>query len=227
MSAGTLSPWFDQIHFDNVGVPLAGGLIFSYLSGSSTPTPTFQDSDLLVPNTNPVVLNAAGRCTMFLAALSYKFILTNASGSVIKTQDGVGSVGLSNSGVNVIETFGGDASSPIVATSYPSGATFDKCHAGSGWWLLDSGSLPAGTYKLQGMLMGSLSATVTIALVNLTDGAPDTPIASISSASTTGALVTSSAITFATAGASKTYAIKGKVDQGNGFAWLCNVIKVA
>ena len=227
MSAGTLAPWWDETHFDNAGLPLAGGLVYAYLAGTSTPTPTYQDSDLLVPNTNPVVLNAAGRCTIYLANLSYKLILTTPSGGVIKTQDGVGSVGLTNSGVNVIQTFGGDPTSPITATSYPSGATFDKCHAGSGWWVLDSGSLPTGTYKLQGMLMGSLSATVTVALVNLTDGAPDTPIATISSASTTGASVTSSAITFAVAGASKTYAIKGKVDTGNGFAWLCNVIKVA
>lgn len=107
--------------------------------------------------------------------------------------------------------FGGLASwigTPL--TSFPSGATFDKLAPNTDVVAFDSASLPAGTYKLQAVLAAEGGATVTLSLVNLSDGAPDTAIVSITSTSATGQQQTSSAITFATGGASKTYGVKVK-----------------
>ena len=47
-------------------VPNDGGFIFTYEAGTSTPQATYTDSDLLVPNTNPIVLDSDGQCTMYL-----------------------------------------------------------------------------------------------------------------------------------------------------------------
>jgi len=66
--------------FDDSGKPLAGGLLFSYLAGSSTPQPTYADAALTTPNANPVVLSASGRAVVYLAAVNYKFDLQNSAG---------------------------------------------------------------------------------------------------------------------------------------------------
>ena len=47
-------------------VPNAGGFIFVYEAGTSTPQPTYTDSDLTVPNTQPIELDINGQCTMYL-----------------------------------------------------------------------------------------------------------------------------------------------------------------
>jgi len=226
MSVGTLAPYAFPQYFDNDGDPLDGGLLYTYLAGTSTLATTYSDADLLVAHTNPIVLTAGGRCKIYLANLNYKFILQDANGVVIDSTDPVTSVGLSTSGgVGTVFTFGGDSASPITSTTYPSGATVDKCHAGTGLLLLDSATL-AGTYKLQGMLLAQFGDVVTVALVNLTDGAPDTPLVTLTSVSTTGEVVTSSAITFASPGVTKTYGIKAKTAAGSGFAWGVQLVKV-
>lgn len=47
--------------FTDVGIVLAGGKITTYAAGTSTPTTTWTDSSGGVANTNPIVLNSAGR----------------------------------------------------------------------------------------------------------------------------------------------------------------------
>jgi hypothetical protein len=128
-------------------------------------------------------------------------------------------------GAGLIQDMGGDSTSPITDTAYPSGATFDKCHAGTALFIANSTNLP-GTYVFKGMLMGNDGATVTLELVNLTD-APDTLITSISSNSTTGAFVTSGSIAWAAPGSNKTYGLKAKVDTGSGFAWALSLVRIA
>lgn len=179
-----------------------------------------------MPNTNPIVLTAGGRYKVYLAPLSYKFILKDAAGVVIDTTDPVGSVGLITSGVYDIFSFFGDPTSPISNTAYPSGTTFDLCHAGTAIYAIDSINISPGTYVLTGMILAT-GGTATVALVNLSDGAPDTPIATMMGTSATGATATSGAITFASAGGVKNYGIKVKVSSGTGFAWAIQLVKTA
>jgi hypothetical protein len=49
--------------FDASGNPLAGGKVYFYQAGTTTPQTTYSDSGGTTPNTNPLVLNSAGRLT--------------------------------------------------------------------------------------------------------------------------------------------------------------------
>ena len=79
-----------QQFFDNNGVPLAGGLIYTYQAGSSTPLVTYTDNAGTIANANPIVLDSAGRVPneiWLLQGYSYKFIIQNASGTSLITLD--------------------------------------------------------------------------------------------------------------------------------------------
>jgi len=73
------------------GRPYAGGLLYFYFSGTSVPTPTYQDEALSIPNTNPVVLDSAGDAgNIFLdPGITYKVKLTDSSNNPIWTFDPV------------------------------------------------------------------------------------------------------------------------------------------
>jgi hypothetical protein len=76
--------------FDDLGDVLAGGLLYTYEAGTTTPLATYQDVNGSTPNANPVVLNSAGRATVRLTVgVSYKYILKDADGNTIATQDHV------------------------------------------------------------------------------------------------------------------------------------------
>jgi hypothetical protein len=75
---------------DNDGAPLTGGLLYSYISGSTTNKATYSDRDMAVAhaNANPVVLDARGEAVIYGAGL-YKLILRDSDGTLIWTQDEV------------------------------------------------------------------------------------------------------------------------------------------
>src|SRR6478672_7841798 len=81
----TKSQWFD-----NSGNPLASGKLFTFLAGTSTPTPSFTDSTGAVQNTNPVILDAAGRADVWLTAgTSYKIVMQNSLGVQQWSEDNI------------------------------------------------------------------------------------------------------------------------------------------
>ena len=72
------------------GIPLAGGKLYTYQAGSSTPFTTYTDVDGHIANTNPIILNADGRLpaeVWLTAGYSYKFVLKDASDVLIATYD--------------------------------------------------------------------------------------------------------------------------------------------
>lgn len=77
---------------DASGIPLAGGFLFSYAAGTTTPLATYQDSLGAAANTNPIVLDSAGEAVIFLAAAAYKIVLQDLNGVVQWTQDNVSAV---------------------------------------------------------------------------------------------------------------------------------------
>lgn len=93
MASVLLSPFGNgQQFFDNNGVPLAGGLIYTYQAGSSTPLVTYTDNGGTVANANPIVLDASGRPPQeiwLLTGYSYKFILQTADAVLIQTLDNI------------------------------------------------------------------------------------------------------------------------------------------
>lgn len=92
MATGTVmpSPWFTG--FDDNGNPLVGGKLYTYAAGTTTAQATYSDVSLTTPNANPVVLDSAGRATVYLLASSYKFVLKDSAGNTIRTQDNVSAV---------------------------------------------------------------------------------------------------------------------------------------
>ncbi len=75
----TVSPFPKHAFYDNNGNPAASFQLFTYTAGTSTKFATYSDSAGLSANSNPIVLDSAGRCTLFLQAASYKFVLANAT----------------------------------------------------------------------------------------------------------------------------------------------------
>ena len=76
MATGALSPTPLQ-WFDNAGAVLAGGSITTYLTGTTTPTSTWSAIAMGAGNlnANPVVLDSAGRATIYvLRGLGYRFV---------------------------------------------------------------------------------------------------------------------------------------------------------
>jgi hypothetical protein len=78
--------------FDNDGTVLAGGKIYTYAGGTSTPKVTYTTSAGSVPHANPIVLDSAGRVPggeIWLQAGSYKFSVFNAASVLIGTYDNI------------------------------------------------------------------------------------------------------------------------------------------
>lgn len=64
--------------FDQNGRPLAGGKVCTYAAGTTTPQPTYTDSGAGTANANPVILDYAGRASIYITGLSYKIVLLTA-----------------------------------------------------------------------------------------------------------------------------------------------------
>lgn len=69
------------------GVNLAGGLVYFYETGTTTPKTTYSDSALSSANANPVVLNARGEADIYLSLTAYKIVLHDADDVEIWTED--------------------------------------------------------------------------------------------------------------------------------------------
>jgi len=79
-----------QQFFDNNGIPNAGGLIYTYQAGSSTPLSTYTTVDGTIANSNPIVLDAYGRTPSEIwmqTGYSYKFIIQTADAVTLQTLD--------------------------------------------------------------------------------------------------------------------------------------------
>lgn len=80
--------WLTQL-LDNNGDLLAGGKIYTYAGGTTTPLVTYSTSGGAA-NTNPVVLDSAGRADIWLTFdTSYKFEVQDSDGNVLFTVDGI------------------------------------------------------------------------------------------------------------------------------------------
>jgi WD40 repeat protein len=74
---------------DSNGVPLAGGKLYSYQAGTSTPLATYTDQGAGTPNANPTILDGAGMASVWLSSAGYKLKLTDSLGNVQWTVDNV------------------------------------------------------------------------------------------------------------------------------------------
>ena len=82
--------------FDNSGNVLSGGKIYTYAAGTTTPATTYTSSSGITANSNPIILNSAGRVPYEIwltNGISYKFILKSSDDVLIGTWDNLKGIG--------------------------------------------------------------------------------------------------------------------------------------
>lgn len=99
MASYTLSPvgGAGAQFFNNSGVPLTGGKLYTYQAGTTTPLTTWTTPSGLTANANPIILDSAGRPSSagsiveiwLSVAYSYKFVLKDSNDVTIATYDNV------------------------------------------------------------------------------------------------------------------------------------------
>ena len=108
--------------FDNNGVILTGGLIYTYEAGGTIPAATYTTSAGNVAHTNPIVLDSAGRVPggeiWLVMGTNYKFVLKTSVGVTIATFDNIYGSG---SRVAYLDNFTGDGTTvDFTLTAAPS-----------------------------------------------------------------------------------------------------------
>jgi hypothetical protein len=115
---------------DSNGAPLSGGLLYSYLSGTSTPATTYTTRDGTTNNTNPIVLDAAGRTPSEIwldGGVLYKFVLKSSTYVQIGTYDSIPAINDTTSISNLITVAGTNALTGLATPTlggYAAGAQY-------------------------------------------------------------------------------------------------------
>ncbi|CAB4133981.1 Domain of unknown function DUF4183 [uncultured Caudovirales phage] len=82
--------------FNNDGTVLAGGKIYTYAAGTSTPKTTYTTSAGNIAHANPIVLDSSGRVPggeIWLTAGTYKFSVFTSANTLIATYDNISGIG--------------------------------------------------------------------------------------------------------------------------------------
>jgi hypothetical protein len=88
----TLSPSPKMQFFTAAGVPLVGGKLFTYASGTTVPLATYTTSAAITANANPVILDSRGEANVWFGPSRYTLVLKDSLDNLIWTADGVNSV---------------------------------------------------------------------------------------------------------------------------------------
>lgn len=83
------TPQFLHQFFDDDGAPAASFKLYAFESGTTTPKTTYQDQAEGATNTHPIVLDASGRCNLWLDDGAYTFRLDTAADDPVWTRDDV------------------------------------------------------------------------------------------------------------------------------------------
>jgi hypothetical protein len=125
MASVLLSPYGNGTQvFDTNGLPLNGGLVYTYQAGSSTLLTTYTSANGTIANPNPIVLNPDGRFpneVWLQTGYSYKFVIQTSSAVLIQTLDNL---------------YPALQNAPSVASPIPSGLI--------AIWSGSTGSIPSG-----------------------------------------------------------------------------------
>lgn len=129
---GFLVPLDKQL-FDDDGDPLAGGLLYAYAPGTSTPKAIYTAADLLTPAENPLELDASGRWVAYIEdGEAYDFQLKTSGDVLVEAWDDVSiptvpAAPASTEDPGSIKMFGGSS-------------------APTGWLLCDGAAVSRSTY---------------------------------------------------------------------------------
>jgi hypothetical protein len=89
--------------FDNNGVILSGGKIYTYAAGSTVPLASYTSVSGATPHSNPIVLDSAGRVPggeiWLLDGTRYKFVVETSTGILIGSYDNINQISSSSASV--------------------------------------------------------------------------------------------------------------------------------
>lgn len=159
---GTPAPFIVFHEHTDAGAPAAGYKLFTYLAGTTTKADTFTDVGLTVPNANPIILDSAGRATIFMAPSSLKFVFTSPTDtdpptSPIWTRDNIGAIPVTNVDLDIQGTAGEDltAGQGVYLSAGDGGRTAGR------WYLWDADNTYSSvTANALGMVPASIATGV-------------------------------------------------------------------
>lgn len=171
-----------KLHWlDSSADPLSGGLLFVYTAGTTTKATTYRDSDGLVANANPIVLDSRGEPPhgIYVETGTYKLVLapstdTDPPASAIWTRDNITPINdVANATAdewtasNLTPTF-------VSATSFTlAGDQTTEFHEGRRLRITDSGGTDYG------VITSSTFGSVTTVVVSLDAGSIDSGISAV------------------------------------------------
>ncbi|NCC41583.1 MAG: hypothetical protein EOM21_19620, partial [Gammaproteobacteria bacterium] len=171
-------PHFVQF-FDNNGDPLAGGKLYTYAAGTTTPKATYTTAAGDVANTNPVVLDASGRAVLFIDG-AYRFDLFTSADVLVKSTDNVTNFTTTGTASNAyFQSFSGDGATVAFTASEDLGtdeklifvfadleyATNGAFASDTGWTKGAGWSIGSGVATAAGAISTALEQTAGKALI--------------------------------------------------------------
>lgn len=87
------APFFNSQFFTDDGAVAAGYKLYSYLAGTTTPQDTKTDQSGSTNNANPIILDSAGRCNLWLTdTAEYAFELKTPADALVRRWDDVAAI---------------------------------------------------------------------------------------------------------------------------------------
>jgi hypothetical protein len=149
--------------FDDNGVPLVGGKLYSYAAGTTTLLATYTTSAGTVTNTNPIILNAGGRTPNEIwqaTGILLKFVLYTSTNELIGTYDGIPSIndpfGINSQLSSVAGTNSITAAATPTLTAYATGSIYSFIAANT--------NTGAATLSIDGLTAKSITKNGSVAL---------------------------------------------------------------
>jgi len=113
--------------FNNDGIPLSGGKLYTYTAGTTTPQTAYTTSAGTIAHANPIVLNSSGRVSsgeIWLIATPYKFVINDSTNALIGTYDNITGIGAASYQVDNFTGTGSQTTFTLSATSLGENYTF-------------------------------------------------------------------------------------------------------
>ena len=133
--------------FNQNGTPVAGGLLFTYISGTTTKQSTYKDFTGATQNTNPVTLDTNGQCDLWLlSGDTYTFVLSPSTDSdpptnPFWTENGITGIANSVTGSSV-----GVATGTLTQTGDVKFFSGPSANLAAGWLICNGAPISRTTY---------------------------------------------------------------------------------
>lgn len=155
--------------FDNNGLPLNGGKVYTYDADGLTPKPTYQDPDGDALNPNPILLDSSGRALIYGSG-QYVWGVFDALGNEIyiqPTADPVAEIGVSAAMLPVVQA-ATTAQALVLLGAAPAGSSlpiglgplpWPTASAPTGWLFCAGQNVSRATYSALFGVIGTIFGT--------------------------------------------------------------------